>query len=91
MAADVVDDFGSGCNGGLRGGGVEGVDGEDGGGLVAEDGLYDGQDAGLLFFGGDGGGVGAGGLAADVEDLCAFVEHSEGRVRRRGREPSWGE
>ena len=38
----------------------------------------DGEDAGLLFGGGDGGGVGAGGFAADVEDVGAFVEEFEG-------------
>ena len=38
----------------------------------------DGEDAGLLFFGGERGGVGAGGFAADVEDVGAFVEHGDG-------------
>ena len=55
--------------------GVEGVDGEDGFGMLFEDGFDDGEDAGLLFFGGEWGGVGAGGFAADVEDVGAFVEH----------------
>ena len=45
---------------------------------VFEDGVEDGEDAGLLFVGGDGGGVGAGGFAAEVEDVGAFVEHGEG-------------
>jgi hypothetical protein len=56
---------------------VEGVDGENGLGAVFEDGCDDGEDAGLLLVGGDRGGVGAGGFAADVEDVGAFVEHRE--------------
>ena len=43
-----------------------------------EDGGEHGKDAGLLFFGGDGGGVGAGGFTAEVEDVGAFVEEAEG-------------
>ena len=78
VAADVVDDFGSGFDGGAGGGGVVGVDGEDGFGALFEDGFDDGEDAGLFFVGGEGGGVGAGGFAADVEDVGAFVEHVEG-------------
>ncbi len=77
MAADVVDDFGSGGDGKLSGGGVEGVDGEDGFGLCFEDGGDDGEDAGLLFVGGEGDGFGAGGFAADVEEVGAGVEHGE--------------
>jgi hypothetical protein len=77
VAADVVDDLGSGFDGEAGGGGVEGVDGEDGLGAVFEDGCDDGEDAGLLFVGREWGGVGAGGFAADVEDVGAFVEHRE--------------
>src|SRR5258708_5179074 len=51
VAADVVDDVGYGLDGAGGGGGVEGVDGEDGLGAVLEDGLDDGEDAGLFFFG----------------------------------------
>jgi hypothetical protein len=75
MAADVVDDLGPGFDGVLRGAGVEGVDGEDGLGSLFEDGFDDGKDAGLLLVGRERGRVGAGGFAADVEDLRAFVEH----------------
>ncbi len=78
VAADVVDDLGSGFDGAARGGGVEGVDGEDGFGALLQDGCDDGEDAGLLFFGGERRGVGAGGFAADVEDVGAFVEHFYG-------------
>src|ERR1700712_5768426 len=78
MAADVVDDLGSGFDGKERCGRVEGVDGEDGFGFVLEDGCDDGEDAGLLFFGGERSRVGAGGFAADVEDLCALFEHLQG-------------
>ena len=78
MSADVVDDLGSGLDGAVGGGGVKGVDGEDGGGLFFEDGLEDGEDAGLLFVWGERRGVGAGGLAADVEDVGALFEELEG-------------
>ena len=78
VAADVVDDLGSGFDGAAGGGGMKGVDGEDGFGFLFEDGLDDGEDAGLFFFGGERGGVGAGGFAADVEDVGAFVEHGDG-------------
>jgi hypothetical protein len=78
VAADVVDDLGSGFDGVAGGVGVEGVDGEDGLGAVFEDGLDDGEDAGLLFAGCERCGVGAGGLAADVEYVGAVVEHGDG-------------
>ena len=78
VAADVVDDLGSGFHGCLSRCGVEGVDGEDGAGSLFENGLDDGEDAGLLFVGGERGGVGAGGFAADVEDFSSVVEHVEG-------------
>ena len=78
VAADVVDDLGSGFDGCAGGGGVEGVDGEDSGWFCIQDGCDDGEDAGLLFIGGEWGGVGAGGFAADVEDVCSFVDHLEG-------------
>ena len=70
VAADIVDDLGSGFDGRACGAGVEGVNGEDGLGALFEDGFDDGEDAGLLFVGGEGGGVGAGGFAADVEDVA---------------------
>ncbi len=78
VAADVVDDLGSGFDGAAGGVGVEGVDGEDGFGALLQDGCDDGKDAGLLFFCRERRGVGAGGFAADVEDVGAFVEHGEG-------------
>ena len=77
VAADVVDDFCSGFDGVTGGDGVEGVDGENGVGTLLQDCGYDGEDAGLLFVGGERGCVGAGGFAADVEDVGAFVEHGE--------------
>ena len=78
MAADVVDNFGSGFDGAACGGGVVGVDGEDGCGALFEEGFDDGEDAGLFFFWGERGGVGAGGFAAEVENVGAFIEHLEG-------------
>ena len=57
---------------------MEGVDGEHGAGALFEDGLNDGEDAGLLFGWGERGGVGTGGFAADVEDVGTVVEHVEG-------------
>lgn len=77
VAADVVDDFGSGFDGRLGSGGVEGVDGKNGFGFLFEDGFDDGEDAGLLFVCGERGCAGAGGFAADVEDAGALVEHFE--------------
>ena len=78
MAADVVDDLGSGFDGAASGGGVEGVDGEDGVGFLFEDGFDDGEDAGLFFVGGEGSCVGASGFAAQVEDVGALFEELEG-------------
>ena len=78
VTADVVDDFGSGFDRALRGGCVEGVDGEDGARALFEDGLDNGEDAGLLFSGIERDGVRSGGFAADVEDVCTVVEHAKG-------------
>ena len=78
MAADVVDDLGSGGDGLLGSGGVEGVYRQDGLGALSEDGFDDGEDAALLFLRGKRSGIGASGFAADVEDVSAFVEHLEG-------------
>ena len=78
VTAYVVDDLGSGFDGELGGAGVEGVYREDGFGFCFENGFDDGEDADLLFAGGEGGGVGAGGFAADVEDVGSFVEHLKG-------------
>jgi len=78
-AADVVDDFGSGGDGGCGGRGFPGVDGEQGVGAGFEDGFDDGEDAALLFFGGDGRVfAGARGFAADVDDVGSLLEHAEG-------------
>ena len=85
MAADVVDDLDSSFDGALGCGGVVGVDREDGLRTLLEDGFDDGEDAGLFFFGDERGGVGAGGLAADVEEVGAFVEHLEGVGYGSGR------
>ena len=76
-AADVVDDLGAGFDGEAGGFGVVGVDGEDGIGPCLENRLQHRQHARLLFRGGDGDGVGAGGFAAEVEDAGAVVEHVE--------------
>ena len=78
VAADIVDDLGSGFDGAAGGGSVEGVDGEDGFGAVLEDGGNDRQDAGLFFFCCERRCVWAGGFAADVEDVGALVEHGDG-------------
>lgn len=74
VAADVVDDLGSGFDGAAGGGGMEGVDREDGVRLLVQDGGDDGEDAGLLFAGGEWGSLGTSGFAADIEDVGAFVE-----------------
>jgi hypothetical protein len=78
VAANVVDDLGAGFDGEACGGRVVGVDGEDGGGALFEDGFDDREDAGLFFFGREGDGVRPRGFAAEVEDVGAFVEHAEG-------------
>lgn len=82
MAADVVDNLGPGLDCERGGGGMVGVDGEDGLGLLFQNGLDDGEDARLFFFGGQRVGVGTGGFAAHVEDVCAFIEHLEGLGER---------
>lgn len=78
MAADVVDDFGAGLDGETGGGGVVGVDGKDGVGAGFEDGAEGRENAGLFFFREDGRGVGAGGFAAKIEYVRAFVQHLQG-------------
>ncbi len=89
VAADVVDDLGSGFDGEAGGGGVVSVDGEDGLRGVFQERFDNREDTGLFFFGRERSGVGAGGFAAEVEDIGAFVEHAEGlgerRVPGRGR------
>jgi len=74
MAADVIDDLGPCFNSMLCCAGVEGVDGEDGFGSLFQDGCDNGENAGLLFVLCKRSGVGAGGLAADVEDAGAIVK-----------------
>jgi len=78
VTADVVNDLGSGVNGALGGCRVEGVYRQNGAGTLSEDGLDDGEDAGLLFSRAERDGVGTGGLAADVEDVGSVIEHAEG-------------
>jgi len=75
VAADVVDDLCPSFDGVAGGGGVEGVDGEDGCWALLEERFDDGEDAGLFFARGEGGGIGAGGFAANVDDVGGFVEH----------------
>ncbi len=76
-AANVVDDLDAGVDGGTGGGAVVGIDGEDGLGAGGADGFEDGKEAGLLFGGGESGGVGAGGFGTDVEDVGAAIEDIE--------------
>jgi hypothetical protein len=80
-AADVVDDLCTEVDGETRGFGFVGVDRNAGAGAGAEDGFDDGEYA-LLFGGGGFGGAvaGAGGFAADVEDVCTFIEEAERMV-----------
>jgi len=75
VAADVVDDLGSGFDGAAGCACVEGVDGEDGFGALLEKRFDDGENAGLFFVGCERRCVGAGGFSADVEDVSSFVEH----------------
>ncbi len=78
MAADVVDDLGSGLDGAAGCGGVVGIDGEDGLRTLLKQRLDDGKDSGLFFFRGKRGGVRTGGFAAEIEDVGALIEHHEG-------------
>ena len=84
-AADIIDDFGSGMEGAAGDGGFVCVDGEDGVRALLPDRFDDGQDAVDLLLGGDGSGkrgslagcggrAGAGGFAADIEDVGTFIE-----------------
>ena len=57
--------------------GVEGVYRQDGLWALSEDGFDDGEDAALFFFRGKRCSVRTSGFAAAVEDVGAFVEHSE--------------
>jgi serine-type D-Ala-D-Ala carboxypeptidase/endopeptidase (penicillin-binding protein 4) len=79
-AADVVDDLRSGGNRGAGGRGFIRVDGEHGGGPLAEHGLNYWKNAVLLFLGAHGeiSEAGARGLAADVEKIGALIEQREG-------------
>ena len=78
-AANIVDDFDSGGDCGLGGGGFPGIDGEQRVGLRFEDGLDDGKDAALFFFRSDRRVLaGASGFAADVDDVGSLLEHAEG-------------
>ncbi len=83
-AGDVVDDFGAGGDGGASGFGFICINREHRFGTVAENGFDDGEDAVLLLLGADGIvgaeflGAGAGGFAADVDEVGALIEHGEG-------------
>ena len=80
---DVVDDNGTGPDGRLGGGGVNGVDGD--GRAIVRERAHDGDDARLLDLGGDANGARTGGLAADVHDVGALGEKltavGDGEVR----------
>jgi len=77
VAADVVDYLGAGFDGETSGGGVKGVYRDEGAGLCLEDGFDCGKDTGLFFVRREWNRVGAGGFAADVEDIGTFLEHLE--------------
>ena len=67
---DIIDNDGAGRHGGLGGGRVDGVHGDDGAGRGEL--RNDRQDSGLLLGQGDGSGPGASGLPANVEDVGAL-------------------
>ena len=77
-AGDVVDDFGAGFEGRFGGGGVVRVDGEDGVGMLAVEGLEGGEQAGLFPVRGERGRVGAGGFGAEVEEVGSVSQQGAG-------------
>ncbi len=84
QAADVVHDVGACLQCGCGDGGVAGVDGDAGGGVALPEGGNDGEDAAQLFVLCHRGGAGAGGFAADVDDVCALVQHALGVLQCGG-------
>src|SRR5690606_18404053 len=68
-AGDVVDDGDAGFDGGFGGGAAHGVDAD--GDAAGDEFGDDGQYAPFFFEGVDAGGAGAGGFAADVDDVGA--------------------
>ena len=78
QTADVVHDVGADSQGGCGDGGVTGVDGDAGGGVALPEGGNDGENAAHFLILGHRGGAGAGGFAADVDDVCALVQHALG-------------
>jgi len=84
-AAYVVDDFCSGLERDMGGGGFVGVNGEDGVRALAKNAFDYGEKAGLLFLSGDGWRLrgaaclrtGAGAFSAEIEKICTFVEELE--------------
>lgn len=76
-SVDVVEEGGSGGEGGAGDGRFVGVDGEGDGGFCGE-GANEGGGACDFFFGGNLGVAGAGGLAADVEEVGALSEEEAG-------------
>ena len=78
VAADIVHDLGACSDGERGGGGMVGIDREDSLGLFLEDRFDDRKNAGLLLFGRERNGPGAGGFAADIEQVRAVVEHLQG-------------
>ena len=81
---DVVDDDGARLDDGPGGGGVEGVDAD--GGARCRQLAHDVEHAGLLLLGAQPHGARAGGLAADVENVCALLDElqavGDGRLGR---------
>ena len=82
-AGDVVDDVGAGVDGGLGGGGVDGVHRDDRAavaivGTVGEKCAHHRQDAGDLSVDVDPLGAGTGGLPADVDDVGALGDELTG-------------
>ena len=80
-AGDVIDDLRAGCEGGLGGPGVVGVDGEDGVRMLVAEGLEGGEKAGLFLVRGKRGRVGTGGLGAEVEEVGAVGEQDAGLLK----------
>lgn len=80
---DVVDDLRSGSDGRAGDGPFGSVDGEDGLGAGAMEGFDDWDNAAPFFFGIHGGGIGAGTLAADVQNGGPFVQEPQAVLSRR--------
>ena len=76
QAGNVINNVCTRGEGSSRYGGVTGVYGDEGVGKFAADGGDDGGGAAFLQLRGDGGGTGASGLPADVDDVGSLVQHA---------------